>query len=295
MYKYQAFGFIIESPYPVIQVETAPNDTVPDIIVQKSDLTDLSSMQDDEYKVTKEAICFNYPRAGLFRITNGSLIEIKRCKDCTDEIFSVYLMGSCMGAIFHQKNLLPIHGSCVTDGKHSIIISGHSGTGKSTLASEFLRNGWKLVTDDVSLIKNISETPAVQSSYPSQKLWQDSLSLYESENRLSQPLYQMENREKFGVAIKDSFHKGTVPLTLFVQLYVADSETAVTTIDGFNRVDRLVHNTYRKYFICPDNRNRFFQDCVTLSQKIQMIQAIRQEGHPTQELLFKKITDYLND
>ena len=36
-------------------------------------------------------------------------------------------------------------------------VFGASGAGKSTMASEFLKHGWQLLTDDVSAILNIEE------------------------------------------------------------------------------------------------------------------------------------------
>lgn len=294
-HKYQAFGFIIETPYTIIQVESASDDSVPDIIVQDAILPELSDLPEYAVRVNEQKICFNYPRAGIFRITNGRLIEFQSNENCNNEILSLYMMGSCMGAIFHQRGLLPIHGSCVTDGTHSVIISGNSGAGKSTLASEFLKNGWKLVTDDVSLIKEINGSPIVQSSYPSQKLWQDSMTAYETDDRKAHSLYERQGREKYGVSVKSSFCNGTVPLTLFVQLYADEEETSITQIKGFDCVDRLVHNTYRDYFISKSRRNSFFQDCVTLSQKIRMLQVIREKGVSTQEYLFNRITAFLNE
>ena len=293
-YKYQAFGFVIESPYPVIQVEPAEENAVADIIVKETDLSELSSIPEYMHTVSENAVCLNYPCAGYFRISNGNLIEIDLNKECTNEMYGLYLLGSCMGAILHERNLLPIHGSCVTDGKHSIIISGDSGAGKSTLASEFLKRGWKLVTDDVSLIKNITENPVVQSSYPSQKLWKDSMENYQSEDRTYHTLYQRQDREKFGVSVINSFYKGTAPLSIFVQLYKGRNETRVEPLSGFDCVDRILKNTYRDYFISPNRRNRYFQDCINLSQKISMLCAVREVGVPTQELLYEKITSYLN-
>ena len=293
--KYQAFGFIIESPYPIIQVEEANEEAVADIVIRETNLEEISDLPPYAHRVEENVISFNYTSAGLFRITNGNLIEFQPNDGCTNEMLSLFLMGSCMGAIFHQRNLLPIHGSCVTDGKKSIIISGDSGAGKSTLASEFLKRGWKLVTDDVSLVKDITGIPIVQSSYPSQKLWKDSMTTYKTDDREYQTLYQMKDREKFGVSVKSSFYRGSIPLTLFVQLYASDEVTSVTPITGFDCIDRLVHNTYRDYFISQNRRNRYFQDCVNLSQKIKMVQAIREKNVPTQELLYDTITSFLSE
>ncbi|GAH18163.1 unnamed protein product, partial [marine sediment metagenome] len=41
--------------------------------------------------------------------------------------------------------MLAIHGSAITDGKQTVILSGQSGVGKSTLAAGLLELGYSLI------------------------------------------------------------------------------------------------------------------------------------------------------
>ena len=187
-----------------------------------------------------------------------------------------------------------LHGSCVTDGKRSVLIIGDSGAGKSTLASEFLSRGWKLVTDDVTTVLN-TDPPTVQSSYPSQKLWKDAMDRYGKQDSNVHSLITTDNREKYGINVLEQFFDGTAPLSAIVRLIAADHAAVLSPIEGFAKVDQLLKNTYRLYFLEERHRQRHFQRCVTLSTKVPMALAIRENGKNCAPELYEKITKFLEE
>ena len=207
----------------------------------------------------------------------------------------MYLMGSCMGAILVQRGFMLLHGSCVTDGRRSVLITGDSGAGKSTLAAEFLKQNWKLLTDDVTCIFDRDGVPMVQSSYPSQKLWQDALDHYDKTDNDIHSLYFSEDREKFGVNVSDSFLDGVRPLSMVVRLIPADHPTGLSSIEGMAKVDQLMRNTYRLFLIEKRHLQRHFQRCVTLAGKLPMALAIRENGKQCAAILYDKITAYMEE
>lgn len=198
-----------------------------------------------------------------------------------------------MGAILHQRGILPLHGSTVTDGSRAVLITGDSGAGKSTLAVEFLKNGWKLVTDDVAAVENIDSVPTVRSSYPSQKLWEDTLKCYPKGEREIHSLYLREEREKYGVSVSDAFYGGSCPLSLIVRLVPADRPCCIQTVETMPRIDQLIRNTYRLYMIPPKQRQRHFQSCVTLAGKVPVALLIRQKGMQCVNTLYEMILKLL--
>ena len=201
------------------------------------------------------------------------------------------LTTNCPGYVVWRTDI----GSCVTDGKRAILITGDSGAGKSTLAAEFLSRGWKLLTDDVCAVYNIEGTPMARSSYPSQKLWQDAMDRYDTQERDVHSLYFSESREKFGVNVTGSFFDGASPLSMVVRLLPADAPCSISPIEGMTRVDQLMRNTYRAFMIAPKDRPRHFQRCVTLSTKVPMALVIRENGTQCADRLYELITDYLEE
>ena len=291
-YFYKAFGLSIESCFPIAQLPVI-DPCAPDVRIVWADFTDLPA---SERKYTNPS--GNFFR-GLdncrHRVTGGDMIEVERQEDFHPSQLGVYLMGSCMGAILIQRGFMLLHGSCVTDGRHAVLITGDSGAGKSTTAAEFLKNGWKLVTDDVTCVYDVDKVPMVRSSYPSQKLWQDALDRYEKQEDDIHSLYFTEEREKFGVNVADSFFDGVCPLSMIIRLLPEDRSCSIDPMEGMTKVDQLLRNTYRIKMIQPADIQRHFQRCVTLSTKVPMALAIRENGKQCADTMYKLITKHLEE
>ena len=289
---YKAFGFILESCFPIQQLHSIPPQK-PDVRIV---CADLSLIQRQERRLDSPAGSFFVGEDNCaHRITGGNLIEVDPREDYDPSKLGLYLMGSCMGAILHQRRVMVLHGSCVTDGQRSILLTGDSGAGKSTLAAEFLRRGWKLITDDVSALYDIDGVPTVQSSYPSQKLWQDALDRYERPESDIHSLYFTDSREKFGVDVSRFFFDGRAPLSMVVRLLPHAPICALEPIEGMTKVDQLMRNTYRANMIEQKNLQRHFQRCVTLSTKIPMAVVTRTDGQDCAAKMYELITDYLEE
>lgn len=275
--KYRAFGLCLQSEFVIPPLQPCPEETEPEVIVTRGNLSgwDDKLKENGQYYADDGVICMEIEGAGRFLVRGGDEIVCDCPESASAELISVYLLGSCMGAVLHRRGLMPLHGSCVCREGKAILITGESGAGKSTLASEFVRNGWKLLTDDVSVIRNIEGKPTVVSSYPSQKLWQDSLSRYAREEQEVRSLFQEERREKFGVGAADYFIDTEAPLSLIVILSKTEKDAAVFAADGFGKVNQLLHHTYRSYMIKEADRQRHFQRCVTLAGKVPMALAFR--------------------
>lgn len=287
---YKAFGLAIESDFTIAQIPRI-EPCIPDVRIVRADL---SSLAPEDRKFLKEnAVYARVKGVAAFRITNGSLVQVDPEPECADSRLGVFLMGSSMGAVLHQRGCIPLHGSCVTDGSRSILLTGDSGAGKSTLAAEFLKNGWKLITDDVSALYDVDSTPMVQSSYPSQKLWQDALDRYDRPESDIHSLYFTDAREKFGVDVSRFFFDGRAPLSLVVRLIPSAPMCTICPIEGIAKVDQLMRNTYRVNMIEQRNLQRHFQRCVTLSGKIPMALVTRTDGEDCAAKMYEMITDFL--
>ena len=288
---YKAFGLVIASDFPIVQLpKIEPRE--PDVRIVRADLSQLTEAQR----------CFSGEHGCYFRgidrcahrVTGGNLIEVDPQENFDLSALSVYLMGTCMGAILYQRGLMMLHGSCITDGTHAVLLTGDSGAGKSTLAAEFLRRGWRLITDDVSAVYDPEGTPMVQSSYPSQKLWQDALERYERRESDIHSLYTTADREKYGVDASAFFFDGRVPLTLVVRLLPDEPDCRIEPITGMTMVDQLMRNTYRFSLIREQDLPRHFQRCVTLSTKISMALVTRTDGADHAHQMYELITGFLD-
>jgi hypothetical protein len=85
----------------------------------------------------------------------------------------LFLLGSGLGYLCHQRGVLPLHAATVEIDGEAVSFAGHSGAGKSTLADAFARRGHRVLSDDVSPID--IERGVVLPSLRRIRLWSDSI------------------------------------------------------------------------------------------------------------------------
>ena len=169
-------------------------------------IEDLSYVWEEEgsmgkFNVKKNQTLFLVKDTAVFVLKMEIEILVSPFKGTDEDKVKLYILGTCMGILLIQREILPLHGSAISiDGKAYAIV-GDSGAGKSTLASEFMTRGYDLLTDDIIPVIISSEgKPTVVPSYPQQKLWIESLRQFGMDSSQYRPLFDRE--EKFLSSIK---------------------------------------------------------------------------------------------
>ena len=296
MFTYKAFGLYLSSDVEITQLQPIPIEKEIDVMVHTYNLESFHKClpQNGHGLFRKDEFYFEMPEVGRFFIQNGNEILLQEEEGVKKDLLSAYLLGPCMGAILHQRGITPLHGSCVSDGNRSILILGESGAGKSTLAAEFISHGWKFITDDVAAIDMIHSRPIVQPSYPSQKLWQDSMDKYVTRDCIHS-LYTRLDRTKFGVDVSPYYMERFCPLTIIIYLVPSNVPCKIQSIDGITKINYLMKNTYNPFMVMPEEKQNFFQRCVQLASKLPMALVMREKGKQCATELYNIIISYLED
>lgn len=114
------------------------------------------------------------PMVGRFLVRPSGDITVAPQPEASEAEIRLFLLGSVLGLVCHQRALLPLHASSVVIDGGAVAFCGHSGMGKSTLALRFARRGHAVVSDDVCVLD--SGAPArVRPSFPRLKLWRDTI------------------------------------------------------------------------------------------------------------------------
>ena len=133
------FGLVIDSEVSFDNLSAAPPGAAPDVIIRRGLVGDNPDLVIAE--------------AESFRVTDGREIIIEAREGVPERNLRLFLLGSAMGLILHQRGLLPLHANAVALDGRAIAIAGASGAGKSTLAASFARHGHQIVGDDVIALK----------------------------------------------------------------------------------------------------------------------------------------------
>jgi energy-coupling factor transporter ATP-binding protein EcfA2 len=91
----------------------------------------------------------------------------------TEGMFTSLLTGTVMAAVLRQRGFLALHASSVSLEGGAIGFMGHSGWGKSTLASAFYTVGHKLINDDILALDKTDEGYRCLPGFPQVKLRPD--------------------------------------------------------------------------------------------------------------------------
>lgn len=200
------------------------------------------------YEATKNDFLFKFRNIARYRVQEGNLITIQPDSSARPEEVRLFLLGSSMGALLHQRGLLAIHGSAVHNGKNTCIITGKSGVGKSSLAAGLLELGYTLVADDISVIGTLENGGFfVHPGIPSLKLWKDVLLHLKQEDDLEKVRPQLE---KYRKPVAMSELKAGIPVEKIAYLDLNNSaDFRHSEILGVEKFNIIRNNSYRFQYI----------------------------------------------
>ena len=202
------------------------------------------------YEVQPGIFRLAVPGVARYRVEEGSRIFIEPLPDAPIEKVRLFLFGSVMGALLYQRGLFPLHGSAVETPWGAMIFVGAQGAGKSTLASQFHRRGYRLLSDDVCAVASTADGLRVLPALAKFRLCADAF------ERLGAPQGGRFDVDKYVVPMGAGYCPHPVQLRAIHVLSLQDSETtdaqALPTFEvlsGFDRVQRLLENLYRPQYL----------------------------------------------
>jgi hypothetical protein len=129
----------------------------------------LRSMQ-----VADGTVQLNVHDVARYRIRDGREITVEPEPDSTQRNVRLFLLGSAIGVLCHQRGLLPLHANAIVANGSAVAFVGGSGAGKSTLAAHFSRAGYQVLCDDICVVScDESGRPFAWPGLPRLKLWQE--------------------------------------------------------------------------------------------------------------------------
>jgi hypothetical protein len=217
-------------------------------------------------------------RAARYLVQGGRdvLIDIHPQADLA--LVRLFLFGSIMGMICHQRGLLAMHASAVAFGNRVVAFAGPPAAGKSTLAAHCLAAGATLMADDV-LVVSIDRAARVlaQPGMPNLKLWNDALAqLGRNSDGLRRDWYRAE---KFHLPAD----RASEPLPL-VRIYVLEPDDAAGAgmfdhLTGALAAEAIIANTYRiQYVDAAGRRALHFRQCAELANSVEVVRLRRIRG-----------------
>lgn len=221
------------------------------------------------WQVAKTRLLLNVPGVARFLISEGNRVAFEPVPGRADEELSIFVMGSAMGALLHQRGSFVLHASAVVVNGKATLFCGRSGAGKSSLVAALSRAGHAFLTDDVSVVQFEDGQPSVIPDGRRLKLWSDTidrLTLHEFRRSAVR-----SNIDKYWVSppFSASHNRYPVNCAYFLQDAVQPERPGIYPLDARSALKALRANAYRPRLVSALNQEaEWFRACGAMARKI---------------------------
>jgi hypothetical protein len=140
-YRYAVFGLSIASPFPLPELIEAPAVGAADVEIALGEPAAASEEGREGFFSTASGGLLDVNKVARYRIDDGRRITVEPYPTGSERHIRLYLLGSALGALLHQRRLLPLHANAMDFGGRAVAFMGASGAGKSTMAAWFHDRG----------------------------------------------------------------------------------------------------------------------------------------------------------
>lgn len=262
---------------------------MPDFIQEKKKQGFLTSVLLREYR------WFYFKGEGSFLIKKGRTITIERDSNSDEMHIRALVLGACFGCLLYQRDIPALHGAAVAYHNQAIIICGDSGSGKSTISTEFRKRGCLFLADDMVAVSMEDEKPYAESAFPQQKLCKDAA--LEFGYQLTDLLLLEEEREKYAVFLDKEFCNSKKRLAMIVHLdTLEDGELLVEEKMDSDKLLVIIKNLYSKSdFAEAGMHPKVFRQCLFMAQTIPLITVKRPKDKKFAEEIVDQIISIIEN
>jgi hypothetical protein len=234
-------------------------------------------------QVAGDTVLLTLPGVARYLVRGGREIVVDPAPGGSDRTVRLFLLGSALGILCHQRGLLLLHANAIVAGDGAYAFAGNSGAGKSTLAAHFQRAGYPVLCDDVCAISfDQAHRPFAWQGLPRLKLWGDAAEAFGHDRaRLDVAVDGRDGRDKYHVPFV--VRQAAVPVP-FRRLYLlARAEGAAggfARLQGAQAMEAILTQTYRGQYLAPMGlAARHFRQCLDLLAHAEIYSAARAWGY----------------
>jgi len=211
-----------------------------------------------------------------YLVQNGSEIIIERFKNSDLKDLRVFLLGSSLGALLHQRGIVPLHGSTIKFREKAIIFAGFAGSGKSTIAAQMMLKKYQIMGDDIAPIDlNQESNPIVHPSVLRLKIWSDT---FQKIGYQPPPLESIrKSMNKFFLPLNGFFYDHPLLIDrIYFLNYHDKTKPQIKVLRGIDKTDALLTNIYRKIFFKGTKLNeKCFNKVSGIANKVKCRQLLK--------------------
>lgn len=217
------------------------------------------------YQLTGEEVDFAISLA-------GNHVQVRWSQNFPEDDVPAFFLGPVIGCLLRLRRVLALHAGVVAVDDKAVAFIGAKGAGKSTLISEFARQGYPILSDDVAPLFSHNSQFWVHQGYPRLRLWPATLQwlrVFHSDLPRVESIFEKRYFE-LSTGLADGpwrFADEPLPLSAIYLLddYQVEADVSFKSIPGSNRLHLLLQNCYADYILDQQERREQFETLAKLS------------------------------
>jgi hypothetical protein len=249
-YRYRAYGLLFSSDLPIAPFVEADRIEEPDVYIRHGEIfgsgyTPPASMQ---IETSPGKLLLRGAKSATILVTGGNSITIEPLPGGDPATIQQMMLGWAFAGLFHQRAMLPLHGSTLCMGDDCFVFCAPSGGGKSTLTSSFLKRGFSFLDDNVALVDFQDGTAFIAPGSPELRLWEDSMHSLEFEYKVVGRI--RPELDKTSIIARSKFRSQKARLRkIFILKKGAASTVSFVNVTGAAKFQALMENVFCIKFI----------------------------------------------
>ncbi|MEG1312091.1 MAG: hypothetical protein RSD47_08815 [Romboutsia sp.] len=249
------------------------------------------------YTISDNEAIFEPKECGKFYISNGNKIIIEPIENSNYEHLKSYLLSRSFAILLFQRNMVALHGSTILFDNKAYTFCGHSGAGKSSLGAALCMEGYKMLSDDLSVISFKDDKPYIEPGFAQHKLCNDTVEYFKINNENLNKVDYIAN--KFSIPVTSKFQSNTSPLSVIIELSLShdinNTEVTLKEVLGQEKLYTIFRNIFATRMMTDVGLNpKYLKQCLSIASNIKVFKLTRPKGIFTldeQIDLVKKIRD----
>lgn len=266
MNYYTLYGLIVESDLEFFQLrEIRHKPEQIDVFIYQSILENRleEELKDKPYLIGELSTLFSNKTVHLL-VEEGNTIKYQAKENANWQLLRTYLLGFGFSFLFLQKNQMAIHCSSVACDKGTLLLAGESGSGKSTLTRALIKEGFKLLADDMELVCIRGNDLFAYPAFPYQKMCRNEV------EKLANPqeaIYVDEMKDKFMVPCLSVFEEQEQKVMGIVTLTVSNcKQVQLEEVKGLDKLYAIYGNLFiRKLLLREKINSHIIENCLKIA------------------------------
>nr|WP_315175075.1 hypothetical protein [uncultured Flavobacterium sp.] len=228
-----------------------------------------------QMQVDEDDFYLNVIDVASYRVKNGDSVQVFAHEKADLDSIKLFLNGSVLGAVLHQRGILPFHGSCFLYEQKGILICGQSGAGKSSVTAAFCQDGAVFINDDITPVEITESETNIIPIKTRIKLWDDSIKKLEIENDNFDKI--RPNLDKFYLPNTEEFQCKQALHHIVLLCKHNKEEFASDELEGMAKYNVLRQQIYRKMYLkgMPERQKTYFKQLFLLSKNVKVTRIMR--------------------